>query len=608
MSKFKVYDFKPKFLIIGLLPLLVAAVFALATPVSASPNHNLSIDHRFSVSDGEMGVRHIVSVTNRGSAALDELDFMLPLENPGALEVKYSNGNEIDYEVSTSRSKISGVYLTHSVLSLDFPRAISGNNQSWQFEISYTTDSYPKGVEDNYTLILPFLDAGVDADWKARVSVPGSWPAINYRPEVRNAEVSSSVARFRFDSRDYDEDVLALSFAQGAKYKVNYVQELKNSSIIPRFISINLSLDTHSQISLLESLEPKGSRVSIDEDGNITVSYWMWPFQTKSISYTAVVSASQLRYNAEESLTIAETPDELATLVRGGRYWTTQGETGQRATGLINPEDSAWDNMQAILEFVIDEIDYVEDFDGRVSADDVLEGREGDNQAIVDLLVTMLRSVGVPSRSIYGVAYPSHGLSSDNGPYMHIWAESYIAGIGWVNIDPIGHKLFNNRGYSSSNLIGLVAVSNDQQQDLAGNLVVPGELVLAEDDLEQSDPIDSLDVSLRQYVVLPGVLLNIDKVSSMSNSVIDGLGIDDRDLGSIAPNQDISIRYWSFGMGGERGARVSIGDDELTAQATTHWWPLIALGVIIAVVTVLQFIRRRRNMYLKKRLNDKVLH
>ncbi|MEX2398728.1 MAG: transglutaminase domain-containing protein [Candidatus Saccharimonadales bacterium] len=595
----------PKY-IIAVGAAIALVLIMLPVTATASSSHDFAIDHRFSVGGDGVDARHIVTVTNRSSTALSELEMYLPLVDVEGLAVEYSNGDEIAFEVNESRSLLAGAFLPHSVINLDFPKEVRGNNKSFKFEISYSSASYPRGLVDNHTLVLPFLDGNVESSWSARVNVPGDWPAINYRPDVHGFDIGGSVAKYRFDSRDYDQPIVALSFAEGARYDIEHTQEIRNRSLLPRFVSITLPLDTHSQNSLLKSLEPTSSKVEVDKDGNIIASYWLWPFQSKTITYSSQVIAGQLRYNSEKPQPIADTPEELSDMVRGSRYWTTQGEAGQQATGLIDPDSSAWDNMQAILSFVIEEIDYVDEVDERMSADDILASGEGDIEGNIDLLVTMLRSVSIPTRMVYGVAHPSHGLSDQ--PYMHVWAESYIAGIGWVNIDPVSHQLFNNRGYSSSNLIGLLAVSSDDQMKLIDNLRPPQTLTAAAEELENDDPLDSLSIDIRQYIFFPGLILDVDKITNLGSSTVDEVAIDDKDIGSIGPSSSIAIRSWRFGSWQEREALVSIGEDELTASSSNYWWPLITLSVIVALIGVLQFIRYRRNIYLKERLDGKVLH
>jgi hypothetical protein len=46
------------------------------------------------------------------------------------------------------------------------------------------------------------------------------------------------------------------------------------------------------------------------------------------------------------------------------------------------------------------------------------------------LFVALCRAAGVPSRPVWGVAFLPKGFASHN------WDEVYIAGVGWVPVDP----------------------------------------------------------------------------------------------------------------------------------------------------------------------------
>jgi transglutaminase-like putative cysteine protease len=49
--------------------------------------------------------------------------------------------------------------------------------------------------------------------------------------------------------------------------------------------------------------------------------------------------------------------------------------------------------------------------------------------------VALARSVGVPSREIFGIRIPN-GKEGDMTKAQHCWAEFFLPGYGWVPIDP----------------------------------------------------------------------------------------------------------------------------------------------------------------------------
>lgn len=68
-------------------------------------------------------------------------------------------------------------------------------------------------------------------------------------------------------------------------------------------------------------------------------------------------------------------------------------------------------------------------------ADWVLQNRRGVCDEITSLTIALLRSIGIPSRFVVGMAYTNSPLLSENWG-SHGWAEVYFPTVGWVPFDP----------------------------------------------------------------------------------------------------------------------------------------------------------------------------
>ncbi|MFC1647961.1 transglutaminase domain-containing protein [Nanoarchaeota archaeon] len=65
----------------------------------------------------------------------------------------------------------------------------------------------------------------------------------------------------------------------------------------------------------------------------------------------------------------------------------------------------------------------------------VLTNRRGVCDELTSLYISMLRTLGIPAKFVYGESYTNIGVFSDDwGP--HGWAEVYFPGYGWVPFDP----------------------------------------------------------------------------------------------------------------------------------------------------------------------------
>jgi hypothetical protein len=140
-----------------------------------------------------------------------------------------------------------------------------------------------------------------------------------------------------------------------------------------------------------------------------------------------------------------------------------------------------------------------------------------------DLLITMLRAQGIPSRAVFGYGYdPS---KKNTLPEKHQWVQAYIEGTGWVSIDPtwgntsrrfIGSDFDHfSWFYSTTNVdtppegIRLGATTGDTSfnnpdifiEPIEGNVLT--EKLLKADELSETFKLDSLNsliFSLRTYI------------------------------------------------------------------------------------------------------------
>jgi hypothetical protein len=75
-----------------------------------------------------------------------------------------------------------------------------------------------------------------------------------------------------------------------------------------------------------------------------------------------------------------------------------------------------------------------------------------------NLMVTMLRIVGIPARLMHGIIIRGNPIDGGNWTYsypistekyemMHVWVEYYIPGLGWLACDPTWHDPHQEQDY-----------------------------------------------------------------------------------------------------------------------------------------------------------------
>ena len=105
-----------------------------------------------------------------------------------------------------------------------------------------------------------------------------------------------------------------------------------------------------------------------------------------------------------------------------------------KASLLIQNSDTTLDAITKIGEWVYNNIEYVEDSQtiGVIQNSSwVFENKKGVCDEISTLFISMLRSVGIPTRFVSGMSYSDKDKEFGN----HAWTEIYFPEIGWIPFD-----------------------------------------------------------------------------------------------------------------------------------------------------------------------------
>jgi hypothetical protein len=93
-------------------------------------------------------------------------------------------------------------------------------------------------------------------------------------------------------------------------------------------------------------------------------------------------------------------------------------------------ERNPYIRARRLYEFVLARMSYA-DWEKYVPARGGLKTRKGDSYTYATLYVALLRSAGIPSRTIGGYI-----ISESNTAHPHFWTEFYLPNFGWVPADP----------------------------------------------------------------------------------------------------------------------------------------------------------------------------
>ncbi|MBS3167658.1 transglutaminase domain-containing protein [Candidatus Woesearchaeota archaeon] len=109
-------------------------------------------------------------------------------------------------------------------------------------------------------------------------------------------------------------------------------------------------------------------------------------------------------------------------------------EIRKQAQEIVSGEDDAYVAVFKLGNWVNDNIKYdlsTLTADVVQKSSWVLQSRQGVCDELTNLFISMTRSLGIPARFVYGVAYTN--TNYDWGP--HGWAEVYLPGEGWIPFD-----------------------------------------------------------------------------------------------------------------------------------------------------------------------------
>ncbi len=114
----------------------------------------------------------------------------------------------------------------------------------------------------------------------------------------------------------------------------------------------------------------------------------------------------------------------------------TSGKVKETAENITKDKKTTLAKARAIYDWIVDNMyrDPQIKGCGIGEVERLLESLGGKCGDIHSVYVALARSVGVPSREIFGIRIPA-GKEGDMTKSQHCWAEFYLPGYGWVPID-----------------------------------------------------------------------------------------------------------------------------------------------------------------------------
>jgi len=175
-------------------------------------------------------------------------------------------------------------------------------------------------------------------------------------------------------------------------------------------------------------------------DGIMLYAEWLKPNEQATISYSFRVTREEIiKKNFYEYGD--EIPVELERYLMPTSLGPTIGNVKNTAIEITKGKDNILEKATAIYDWIIENFKRDPDIVGCGVGDveSLLSIQAGKCTDISSVFVALARSVGVPTREIFGIRM---GTEGDITTAFHCRAEFYLPGYGWVPVDPSDVRKF----------------------------------------------------------------------------------------------------------------------------------------------------------------------
>lgn len=340
-----------------------------------------------------------------------------------------------------------------SELTLSILNPAIGKDRKNKISLSYTVSGITKKTGGLWVISIPKIQVPDSTEvYNVKVSIPNSFgPKMYFSPSpiLEKNEGDFSIYYLTKDTFKGSGVSAAFGASQIVNFRIKY--QLENNSIFSTKYDIPLPPDIkkYQQVSYTY-LEPKPLKIYSDEDGNSIARYKLKPKEKTEIELIGSVKLSTPQIDKDKGSALNMLSKQiLSKYTKNQEYWVTDSRRIiELVESLKNNNTNIIRNAEEAYNYVVNNLEY--DFDA-VKKDTV--ERQGSEIALTqkgkwtcmeysDLLITILRAMGIPAREINGYAINEEeyskpiGLNFNNGDLLHAWVEYYDPGLGWIQIDP----------------------------------------------------------------------------------------------------------------------------------------------------------------------------
>lgn len=293
---------------------------------------------------------------------------------------------------------------------------------SIDIEYSYKTNSLIKKIGTTYSLEIPRVTGNEIEEYNLKIYVPTNIPLNEYVSKLKSDNLGTFLL---FSKTELENSGRFLNFGKEIYFELaikHIVSPEKDYIVIPPIIS-------GRQEVFIESISKTPQKIYKDFDNNLIFKYNNLK-NIESINGKYLIKV----YGNKSNEAITQFKEYLQPIKNWNFKVGIPLEITKKIIDSANPIDGAFYNTINSLEYNPNSISYNTNL--RVGAENLTE--ENSKNAVCleysDLLIAVLRGIGVPAREINGLNY-KNDINYFSEPELHSWVEYYNDG-GWTQVDP----------------------------------------------------------------------------------------------------------------------------------------------------------------------------
>lgn len=399
---------------------LFVYLFILPMPVWAAGEFQADYNVQYAVSPtGKTIVTQHVTLTNKLPDFYPQ-EYSLLLDSDKISNViAYDDGGIITPTISVRDGKTQ--------ITLKFNIKAIGLGKFFTFSLRYEHSGIASLAGSIWEIYVPGVindpDIGV---YEVTLAVPPAFGPAAYlspRPAKGNTWTKEQMIR----------GGIAGAYGKNQRFDVALSYLLTNASSMAQTQVIALPPETAFQEVVIDSIEPKPTTVTRDDDGNWLAHYPLSPGQTLSVK--AVLSISTYLSPRKNFVTKPITESEYTST---SKYWESDDSSIVALARQYNTPRAIYDYVANTLSYDYDKVNEQATRLGAVGA--LQAPSEAVCMEFADLFIAIARAAGIPARRNVGYAYTNNpklrplSLVSD---VLHAWPEYYDREQElWVPVDP----------------------------------------------------------------------------------------------------------------------------------------------------------------------------